>query len=119
MEQGKLEVVQGEVVESTVVEVEVPAGVLAGTRREGLRLKGVIIPFVGETPTGGERTKFLPRSSKDFFKPFLKTHSNTIKQLSVDYLPVNLYSVSQPWSRTKDSYSDGSKPRTICSRRSH
>ena len=94
MEQGKLEVVQGEVVESTVVEVEVPAGVLAGTRREGLRLKGVIIPFVGETPTGGERTKFLPRSSKDFSKSFLNTHFNTIKPLSVDYMPVNFYSAS-------------------------
>ena len=79
----------------------------------------MIIPFVGETPTGGERTKFLPRSSKDFYKPFLKTHYNTTKQLSVDYLPVNLYSVSQPWPRTKGSYSDGSKPREICSRRSH
>ena len=77
------------------------------------------IPFVGETPTGGERTKFLPRSSKDFFKPFLKIHSNTIKQLSVDYLPVNLYSVSQPWPRTKGSYSSGPKPREIYSRRSH
>ena len=79
MEQGKIEVVQAEVAESTVVEVEVPAGVLAGTRREGLRLKGVIIPFVGETPTGGERTEFLPRFSKDFSKPYLNTHLNTIK----------------------------------------
>ena len=68
-EQGKLEVVQGEVVESTVAEVVVLAGVLARTGREGLRLKGVTIPFVGETPTGGERTKFLPRSSKDYSKP--------------------------------------------------
>ena len=90
-------------------------GVLVGTRkRRGLRLKGAIVPFVGETPTGGERTKFLPRSYKDFFKPFLK-----IQQLSVDHRPVNLYSVPQPCPRTKDSYSDGSKPREICSRRSH
>ena len=113
----------------------------------------MIIPFVGETPTGGERTEFLPRSSKDFSKPFLNTHLNTIKiiqnpgyqkrrgqgggsvlvystpswsprrrerkQLSVDHRPVNLYSVPQPCPRTKDSYSDGSKPREICSRRSH
>ena len=78
-EQENLEVVQGEVVESTVAEVVVPAGVLAGTRREDLGLKGEIIPFVGETPIGGERTKFLPRSYKDFFKPFLKTHLNTIQ----------------------------------------
>ena len=113
-EQENLEVVQGEVVESTVAEVVVLAGVLARTRREGLGLKGVTIPFVGETPTGGERTKFLPRSYKDFFKPFLKT-----QQLSVDHRPVNLYSVPQPCPRTKDSYSDGSKPREICSRRSH
>ena len=119
MEQESLEVVQGEVVESTVAEVVVPAGVLAGTRREGLGLKGVTIPFVGETPTGGERTKFLPRSSKDFFKPFLKTHYNTIKQLSVDYLPVNLYSVPQPRSRTKCSRSDSSRPGQIWSRSSH
>ena len=41
------------------------------------------------------------------------------KQLSVDHRPVNLYSVPQPCPRTKDSYSDGSKPREICSRRSH
>ena len=34
VEQGKVEVVQAEVAESTVVEVEVPAGVLAGTRRD-------------------------------------------------------------------------------------
>ena len=114
-EQEKLEVVQGEGVESTVVEVVLLPGVLVGTRREGLRL-GVTIPFVGETPTGGENTKFLPRSSKDSFKPFLKTHHHTIKQLSVDHLPVNLYSVSQSWSRTKSSYSDGSKPRKIYSR---
>ena len=77
------------------------------------------IPFVGETPTGGERTKFLPRSSKDFFKPFLKTHYNTIKQLSVDYLPVNLYSVPQPRSRTKCSRSDSSRPGQIWSRSSY
>merc|ERR1712002_448857 len=99
MEQGIPEVVQGEGVESTVVEVMLLPGVLAGTRREGLRLKGVTIPFVGETPTGGENTKLLPRSSKDFFKPFLKTHHYTIRQLSVDNLPVNHYSVSQPWPR--------------------
>ena len=66
---GKTRDGPGEVVESTVAEVVVPTGVLAGTRREGLRLKGVTIPFVGETPTGGERTKFLPRTSKDYFKP--------------------------------------------------
>ena len=77
------------------------------------------IPFVGETPTGGESTKFLPRSSRDFFKQFLKTQNFTIRQLSVDHLPVNLYSVPQPWSGTRSSYSYGSKPRKIYSRRTH
>ena len=129
-EQEKLEVVQGEEVESTVVEVVLLPGVLVDTRKEGLRLKGVTIPFVGETPTGGESTKFLPRSSRDFFKQFLKTQNFTIRQLSVDHLPVNLYSdgsfspshlysVPQPWSGTRSTYSYGSRPRKIYCRRSH
>ena len=103
----------------------------------------MIIPFVGETPTGGESTKFLPRSSRDFLKHFLKTQYFTIKQLSVDHLPVNLssehqprskhqprsehqpssehqpYSVPQPWSRTRSSYGHSSRPRSFYSRRSY
>ena len=83
MESGKVKVVQAEVAEIMVDEVVDPAVELAGIRREGLRLKGVTIPFVGETPTGGERTKFLPCSSKDFFKPY-----------PVNLHPVNLYPVN-------------------------
>ena len=97
-EQEDLEVVQGEEVESTEVEVVHIPGVTVDTRREGLRLKEVKIPFVGETPTGGESTKFLPRFSKDFFKQFLKTQHFTIRRLSVDHLPVNLRSEHQPSS---------------------
>ena len=106
MEQEDLEVVQGEEVESTEVEVVHIPGVTVDTRREGLRLKEVKIPFVGKTPTGGESTKFLPRSSRDFFKQFLKTQSH-------------LYSVPQPWSGTRSTYSYGSRPRKIYCRRSH
>ena len=127
-EQEKLEVVQGEEVESKVVLLP---GVMVDTRKEGLRLKGVTIPFVGETPTGGESTKFLPRSSRDFFKQFLKTQNFTIRRLSVDHLPVNLRSEHQPssklqpcsepqpGSRTRSSYSHSSRPRKIYSRRSY
>ena len=98
---------------------EDPAAELAGSREGGLRLKGMITPFVGETPTGGERTRFLPRSSKNFSKPFLKNHFNTIKPLSVDFMPVNLHRVLRGWSRTKDYYSESSQPRTIQSRSSY
>ena len=125
------EVVQGEGVESTVDEVVHLPGVLVGTRRrKGLRLKGVIIPFVGETPTGGESTKFLPRFSKDFFKQFLKTNHFTIKRLSVDHFPVNLSakhqlrsehqpgSVPHLRSRTSNFYSHSSRPRRVHSRQS-
>merc|ERR1712055_1021898 len=116
MEQESLEVVQGEVVESMVAEVVVLAGVLARTRREGLGLKGVTIPFVGETPTGGERTKFLPRSSKDYFKPHQVplTHPYSWYQRPTivgwrcqEYKP---HSVPQGWFRTKDTRSDSSQP---------
>ena len=130
-EQEDLEVVQGEEVESTEVEVVHIPGVTVDIRREGLKLKEVKIPFVGETPTGGESTKFLPRFSKDFFKQFLKTQHFTIRRLSVDHLPVNLRSEHQPsselqpcsepqpWSRTRSSYSHSSRPRKIYSRRSY
>ena len=46
-------------------------------------------PFEGKTQTGGERTRFLPRASTNFYKPFLKNHFSKIKHLSVDYMQVN------------------------------
>ena len=101
---------------------------LEGIRREGLRLKGVTIPFVGETPTGGERTKFLPRSSKDYSKPHPvpQNHSYSWYQRSTivdwrcqEYKTDNLYSVPQPRSRTKCSRSDSSRPGQIWSRSSY
>ena len=92
---------------------EVPALDQAARREGDPRLIGMRTPFAGKTPTGGERTRFLPRSSKNFSKPFLKNHFNTIKPLSVDYMPVNLHPVLRGWSRTKDSYSESSQPRTI------
>ena len=124
-EQEKLEVVQGEGVESMVVEVVLLPGVLVGTRKEGLRMKGVTIPFVGETPTGGERTKFLPRSSKDYSKPHPVPHNHSYSwyQRSTivgwrcqEYKP---HPVPQGWSRTKDTHSDSSQPRTVQSRSSY
>ena len=57
-EQEDLEVVQGEEVESTEVEVVHIPGVTVDTRREGLRLKEVKIPFIGETPTKGAKMKY-------------------------------------------------------------
>ena len=65
-EPGKVEVAQAEVAEIMVDVAEEPAAELAVIRGGGLRLRAVTIPLVGETPTGGERTKFLPRPSKDF-----------------------------------------------------
>ena len=62
-----------------VVGTEVPALDQEAIRRGDQSLIAIRAPLEGETPTGGERTEFLPRSSKDFSKPFLNTHLNTIK----------------------------------------
>ena len=64
-------------------------------RRENQKLITTRAPFEGETRTGGERTRFLPRASTNLYKP---------------------HPVPQGWSRTKDTYSDSSQPRTIQSR---
>ena len=121
MEQESLEVVQGEVVESTVAEVVVLAGVLARTGREGLGLKGVTIPFVGETPTGGERTKFLPRSSKDYFKPHPVPHNHSYSWYQRPTIvgwrcqEYKSHPVPQGWSRTNDTRSDSDSDSSVYS----
>ena len=128
MEQEDLKVVQGEEVKSTEVEVVHIPGVTVDTRREGLRLKEVKIPFVGKTPTGGESTKFLPRFSKDFFKlnpvnlhsvNLSQVNLNPVKPLSVDSIQVNPYPVPQGWTGAKDTISDSSQPRTVRNRSSY
>ena len=128
------EVVQEEGVESKVEEVVHLPGVLVDTRKGGsLMLKGAIVPFVGETPTGEENTrrvKFPPRSSRNFFNYYLKTKYFKDKQLSVDHFPVNPSAkhqfrsdhqtgpVPHPGSRTRNFYSHGSRPRSVYSRQS-
>ena len=98
---------------------EVPALDRAARIEGDPRLIGMRTTFVGKTQTGRERTRFLPRASSNFCKPFLKNHFNSIKRLSVDYLPVNLNPVLKGWSRTKDTYSESSRPGTIQSRSSY
>ena len=111
-EPGKVEVAQAEVAEIMVNMTKEPAAELAVIRGGGLRLRAVTIPLVGETPTGGERTKFLPHPSKDFSKFISYTNFDPVKLLSADYIQVNPYPVPQGWSRTKDTFSDSSQPRT-------
>ena len=89
-----------------------PTAELAVTGGGGLRLSAVTIPLVGETPTGGERTKFLPRPSKDLSIFISYTNFDPVKLLSADYIQINPYPVPQGWSRTKDTFSDSSQPRT-------
>ena len=128
----KPEVVQEEGVESTVDEVVHLPGVLVGTRRGGLRQKRVMIPFVGETPTGEENTrrvKFPPRSSKNFFNCYLRSKYFKDNQLSVDHFQVNLsakhhlhsehkLSPANLRSRTNSFCSHSSRPRSVHSRQS-
>ena len=105
-----------------VDEVVDPAVELVGIRREGLRLKGVTIPFVGETPTGGERTKFLPRSSKDYFKPHPVPHNHSYSWYQRSTIvgwrcqEYKTQPVPQGQSRPKDTQSDCPQPRSIQSR---
>ena len=127
-EQVKVDVVQAEVVVIKVDEAGGPAAELAVTRKGGLRQRGVTTPFVGETPTGGERTEFLPRFSRDFFKlnpvnlhsvNLSQVNLNPVKPLSVDSIQVNPYPVPQGWTGAKDTISDSSQPRTVRCRSSH
>ena len=93
-EPGKVEVAQAEGAQIMINMTKGPAAELAVIRVGGLRLKAVTIPLVGETPTGGERTKFLPHPSKDFSKFISYTNFYPVKLLSVDYIKVNPYPVS-------------------------
>ena len=76
-------------------------------------------PFEGKTQTGGERTRFLPRASTNFYKPFLKNHFSKIKHLSVDYMQVNHHPILTGGSRSKDNYSESPQSGTIQSRSSY
>ena len=64
-----------------VVVAEVPALDQEAVRREDQRLIAIRALFEGETQTGGERTRFLPRASTNFYKHFLKNHFSKIKHL--------------------------------------
>ena len=83
------------------------------------------IPFVGETPTGGERTKFLPRSSKDYFKPHQVPHNHPYSWYQRPTIvgwrcqEYKTHPVPKGWSRTKDTYCDSSRPRQIRRRSSY
>ena len=91
-----------------VVVAEVPALDQEAIRRENQKLMTTRAPFEGETRTGGERTRFLPRASTKFYKHFLKIHSNKIKHLDHPTLV--------DWSSLKDNFSKCPKSRTIQSR---
>ena len=67
-EQVKVEVVKAEVVVATVDEVGVLVTELAEVREGGQKQRRAVTPFEGETLPGGERTSFLPRTTKDYFK---------------------------------------------------
>ena len=76
-EQVTVEVVTAEVVVATVDEVVELVTEPAAVRKGGQKHKRVVTPFEGETLPGGERTKFLPRTTKDYFKlhPVPQNHS--------------------------------------------
>ena len=94
-----------------VVVVEVPAMDLEARREGDQRLIGMRTPFEGKTQTGGERTRFLPCASTNFYKPFLKNHFSKIKHL---YHPTLV-----GWSSSKDNFSECPRSRTIQSRSRH
>ena len=103
-EQVTVEVVKAEVVVATVAEVVVAtvdevgelAMELAAVREGGQKQRRAVTPFEGETLPGGERTKFLPRTSKDYFKP---------------------HPVPQCWPGAMDTISDSSPAGKVYSRR--
>ena len=79
-----------------VVVAEVPALDQEATRREDQRPIAIRAPFEGETQAGGERTSFLPRTTKDYFK---------------------LHPVPQCWPWAMDTTSDSSPAGKVSSRR--
>ena len=94
----KVEVVMAGVAMVMVVVAEVPALDLEARREGDQRLIGMRTPFEGKTQTGGERTRFLPRASTNFYKHFLKNHFSKIKHL---YHPTLV-----GWSFSKDNFSE-------------
>ena len=96
MEEAIVEVDTVEVVVATVDVVvglvTEPAAVKAGSQKQ----ERVVTPFEGETLPGGERTSFLPRTSKDYFQ---------------------LHPVPQCWPWARDTISDSSSARKVYSRR--
>ena len=102
-----------------VVEAEVPALDQETVKKEDQRLIATRAPFEGKTQTGGERTRFLPRASTNFYKSFLKNHFSKIKHLSVDYMQVNHHPILTGGSRSKDKYSESPQSGTIQSRSSY
>ena len=108
-----------------VVVAEVPALDQEAIRRENQKLITTRAPFEGETRTGGERTRFLPHASTNFYKPHPVPHNHPYSWYQrptivgwrcQEYKP---HPVPQGWSRTKDTHSDSSQPMTICSRSSY
>ena len=77
VEEARVEVDTAEVVVATVDEVvglvTEPAAVKAGSQRQ----ERAVTPFKVETLPGGERTSFLPRTTKDYSKihPVPQNHS--------------------------------------------
>ena len=129
-EQVDPKVAQEEGVESKVGEVVLLPGVLVSTRRGGSSQRRARIPFVGETPTGEgntRRVKFPPRSSKNFFKCYLKSKYFKDNHPSVDHFQVNLsaklhsehkLSPANLRSRTNNLCSHSSRSRSVHSRQS-
>ena len=95
-EEVRVEVDTAEVVVATVDEVvglvTEPAAVKAGSQSQ----ERAVTPFEGETLPGGERTSFLPSTTKDYFK---------------------LHPVPQCWPWAMDTTSDSSPAGKVSSRR--
>ena len=103
-----------------VVVAEVPALDQEAIRRENQKLITIRAPFEGETRTGGERTRFLPRASTSFNHPVSHNHSYSWYQrptiVGWRCQEYKTQPVPQGQSRSKDTLSDCSQPRTIQSR---
>ena len=122
-EQVTVEVVTAEVVVATVDEVVELVTEPAAVRKGGQKQKRVVTPFEGETLPGGERTKFLPRTTKDYFKlhPVPQIHSYSWHQRSTivdwrcqEYKP-KAVPKCRPWAM--DTISDSSPAGKVHSRR--
>ena len=95
-EQVTVEVVTAEVVVATVDTVVVLVTEPAAVKARSQKQERVVTPFEEETHPGGERTSFLPRTTKDYFK---------------------LHPVPQCWPWAMDTTSDSSPAGKVSSRR--